>query len=78
MTLVNETGQAVAYWITCEAIGPNCGDIPVNGIVDLPQYDDQTNVSVGFKPGGGAPSFSIDIAADKYHGEQVEMLLTAR
>ncbi len=29
MTLVNETHQEVSYWINCDAVEPNCGDIPV-------------------------------------------------
>ena len=75
MNLVNETHQAVSYWISCEAIGPNCGDIPVNGIVKLDQYDNQTNVYVGFKPGGGVPTFSIDVKPDGHPGEQVELFV---
>ena len=73
MILVNETKQDVSYWITCDAVGPNCGDIPVDGIVKLPEYDNQTNVSVSFKPGGGAPAFVINAEPSKEPGEQVEM-----
>ena len=77
MTIVNETGQEVMYWINCAAVGPNCGDIPVNGVVKLPQYDNQKNVSIGFTPAGNAPAFTINVPGDKYHGEQFEMLLVA-
>lgn len=74
MILVNETRQPVDYWVTADGGSPNCGNIDVDGIADLPQYDDQTNVYVGFKPAGGAPAFSI-ICANTGSGEQVEMAL---
>ena len=77
MILVNETQQDVSYWINCEAIGPNCGDIPVNGIAQLDEYDNQTNVTVGFRPVGGEGGFNIKVPADKYKGEQVEMACIA-
>jgi hypothetical protein len=75
MILVNETHQDVSYWISCDAVGPNCGDIPVDGMVKLPDYDNQTNVYVGFKPAGGALSFDIQVTTDGHAGEQVEMAL---
>ena len=73
MILVNETQQEVSYWISCDAVGPNCGDIPVDGLVSLPEYDNQINVSVGFKPGDGTPAFSMTVTADGHDGEQIEM-----
>jgi hypothetical protein len=76
MKLVNETGQDVSYWINCDAVGPNCGDIPAEGLVDLPEYDNQLSVLVSFKPGGGALAFSIDVPTTKT-GQQVEMALLA-
>ena len=76
MILVNETQQDVSYWINCDAVGPNCGDIPVDGLVKLPAYDNQINVLVSFKPGGGALAFSIDVDTTKT-GQQVEMALLA-
>jgi hypothetical protein len=76
MTLVNETGQDVSYWIDCDAVGPNCGDIPVDGAVSLPEYDNQISVLVSFKPGGGALAFSINVDSTKT-GQQVEMALLA-
>jgi hypothetical protein len=75
MILVNETHQDVSYWIQCDAVGPNCGDIPVDGIVKLPEYDHQTNVTVSFKPGDNQPKFSIEVKPDGHQGEQVEMAL---
>lgn len=77
MTLVNETQQEVSYWISCDAVGANCGDIPVNGLVELDQYDNQTNVYVGFRPSGGVDPFTINVPGDKHTGEQVEMALVA-
>ena len=76
MKLVNETGQDVSYWINCDAVGPNSGDIPVEGLANLPEYDNQINVLVSFKPGGGALAFSIDVDTTKT-GQQVEMALLA-
>ena len=76
MKLVNETAQDVSYWINCDAVGINCGDIPVDGVADLPAYDNQINVLVSFKPGGGALGFSINVDTTKT-GQQVEMALLA-
>jgi len=75
MTLVNETHQDLMYWIQCDAVGPNCGDLPVNGLVDLPQYDNQTNVFVSFKPTGDAQVLSIQVKSDGHAGEEVQMVL---
>jgi hypothetical protein len=74
MILANETKQKVAYWINAGGGSPECGNIDVDGIVDLPKFDQQTNVYVGFKPAGGAPAFAI-ICATTGSGEQVEMSL---
>ena len=60
MRLVNETGIKVAYWIQSPSHGAECGDIDVNGYVDTPSFDDQTDVYVGFKPTGGHTAFSIN------------------
>jgi hypothetical protein len=76
MTLVNETGQDVEYWINCDAVGPNCGDIAVDGLVDLPEYDNQLSVLVSFKPGGGALAFSINVPTTETD-QQVSMVLVA-
>lgn len=75
MILANETQQDVSYWIDCDAVGPNCGDIPVDGIVELPEYDNQINVLVSFKPGADAPAFTIQVTPDGHEGEQVELAL---
>ncbi len=75
MRLVNETGQGAAYWITAPG-NVDCGEISVDGFVDLPFYDNQTDVVVQFMPTGGSESFSINIA-NTGTGEQVEMALVA-
>jgi hypothetical protein len=49
MRLVNETGQPVFYSISC-ANSADCGQIDVDGVADLPYYDNQTNVQVDFTP----------------------------
>jgi hypothetical protein len=51
MKLVNETNVAVSYFITSQGAG-DCGTIAVNGVVDLPFYDSQQNVTVEFIPVG--------------------------
>jgi hypothetical protein len=51
MKLVNETNVAVSYWITAPGMG-DCGTIAVHGLVDLPGYDHQKNVTVEFLPVG--------------------------
>jgi hypothetical protein len=75
MKLVNETGQQVAYWIQT-GTNAECGTIDVDGLVDLPQYDNQTDVYVGFNTVGTQQSFSIT-CANTGKGEQVEMALLA-
>jgi hypothetical protein len=77
MDLVNETQQDVSYWISCDAVGPNCGDIPVNGIVELKEYDNQIGVLVSFKPADGSREFSMTVTTDGHDGEQIEMALVA-
>ena len=72
MKLVNETEQKVYYWIQTASTGPDCGEIDVNGLVDLPQYDNQTDVYVGFNTTGGQQAFSIT-CAETGKDEQVEM-----
>jgi hypothetical protein len=76
MVLVNETNQQVSYWITCTGGGPDCGEIAVNGLVDLPKYDNQTNVVVGFKPVLPAKSITIQVS-NTGTGQQIEMALVA-
>jgi hypothetical protein len=75
MTLVNETGQGVYYWITCANGSVDCGNIDVDGIADLPGYDNQQNVVVSFTPLSG-PDFVINCDTTDT-GEQVEMRLAA-
>lgn len=76
MILVNETRQPVDYWISADGGSPNCGSIEAEGIADLPQYDDQTNVYVGFKPSLPNKAFIIT-CAHTGTGEQVEIALIA-
>jgi hypothetical protein len=72
MQLVNESGQKVYYWISTASSG-DCGEIDVDGIADLPSYDNQTNVSVSFNTiGQGAFSITCDTTGT---GGQVEMAL---
>jgi hypothetical protein len=75
MTLVNETGTAVYYWISASNMG-DCGEIDVDGIADLPGYDNQQNVTVSFLPNNGQSYFEVVCGTTKT-GEQVEMALVA-
>jgi hypothetical protein len=74
MTLVNETGQKVQYWIS----GPNqadCGSIDVDGYVDLSGWDNMVGVSVGFDTDGTKETqFTIE-CTDTGVDQQVEMTL---
>lgn len=75
MTLVNETGQTVAYWIQTGS-NAECGQIAVDGIADHPEFDNQSDVYVGFNVPGGQAAFSI-LCASTGTGQQVEMALVA-
>jgi len=70
MQLVNETNTVVNYSITSSNSG-DCGQIPVDGMVDWPGYDNQTDVTVSFLPVDVA-YFKIDVGTTTT-GEQVEM-----
>jgi hypothetical protein len=74
MTLANETGQKVQYWISA----PNradCGSIDVDGLVDLPSWDNVVGVSVGFDTDGtNETQFTID-CTNTGIDQQVEMTL---
>lgn len=74
MKLVNETGQKVAYWIQSTAGGPNCGEIDVDGVVDRPDYDNQTNVYVSFNTLGTDEPFTIT-CGETGTDQQVQMAL---
>ena len=74
MTLVNETGQPVFYWISCEN-SADCGHIDVDGVADLPGYDNQTNVKVDFTP--VSQSYFVITLDQTLTGEQVEMAVIA-
>lgn len=75
MTLVNETGVGVSYWIT-SANQADCGELAVDGAVDLPQYDNQQNVTVSFIPLGGDAYFAVEWPTTQTD-EQTEMALVA-
>jgi hypothetical protein len=76
MILVNETQQDVTYEIsTASGSLHDQGTIEVDGVADLPEYDNQTNVSVQFFPEAGG-SFFIEIG-DTKSDNQVEMALVA-
>ena len=75
MKLVNETGQEVFYGISCANSG-DCGTIPVDGIADLPFYDNQTDVQVSFVPTQPQTAFSITVP-DSGTGQQVEIAVLA-
>ena len=70
MQLVNETNTVVAYTISSSSSG-DCGQIPADGFVDLPAYDNQTNVNVSFMA-YPTPYFRMDVGTTTT-GEQVEM-----
>lgn len=75
MTLVNETQVPVNYWISSDSAA-DCGSIDVDGVADLPAWDNQQNVTISFIPNNGDSYFSI--VCDKTNtGEQVEMTLVA-
>ena len=74
MLLVNETHQVVSYRISTGSLSDK-GTIEVNGVADLAAYDNQTDVSVEFRPEAGA--FSIDIG-NTQSGEQVEIAVLAK
>lgn len=75
MTLVNETEVPVYYWIS-NANAADCGSIDVDGIADLPAWDNQQNVTVSFNPNNGNSYFDI-VCETTQTGEQVEMTLVA-
>lgn len=74
MKLVNETNVAVNYNISSAGMA-DCGQIDVDGVVDLPAYDNQQNVTVAFWPVEGG-DFSITWPATKT-GQQTEIALVA-
>ena len=76
MTLVNETGQPVQYWIT-NSNNTECGNIDVDGEVNLPEWDNQANVSVGFSTVGTPQTRFTMNCAETGTGQQVEMAVVA-
>lgn len=76
MILANETQQPVTYRISTESGSlSDTGTIEVDGVVELPDYDNQTNVSVQFMPEAGG-TFTYEIG-DTTSGEQLEMTVVA-
>ena len=73
MTLVNETGQPVDYWIQTGSQA-DCGSLAVDDLIDLPAYDNKTNVYVGFNTQGTEVPFTI-VCDSTGTGQQVEMAL---
>lgn len=74
MTLVNETQQEVTYTISCEGMSKT-GTLKVNDLVELPDFDKRTDVTVEFSP---VNDEFFRITADHTKaGEQVEMTLVA-
>ncbi len=75
MLLVNETGVPVQYWVSSAGMA-DCGSIAVDGVANLPGYDNQTNVTVEFLPSAGGGDFEVTIPQSQT-GNQVEMALVA-
>jgi hypothetical protein len=74
MILANETGQKVQYWISA-ANEADCGTIDVDGIADLPKWDNMVGVSVGFDTDGTKETqFTIN-CTNTGIDQQVEMTL---
>lgn len=73
MLLVNETNVSVSYTIM-SATSSDSGTIPVNGVADLPAWDNQSGVTVYFTP-FGPPEFTVTIPATQT-GNEVEMFLS--
>jgi hypothetical protein len=76
MKLVNETDVAVNYWITASNGQADCGEIAVDGMVDLPGYDNLQNVIVEFLPVGNVGYFATTWDATKTD-QQTELALVA-
>jgi len=74
VTLVNETGQAVNYWITGGG-SSDCGSIEVDGIAELPGYDNMSNVVVSFLPVGD--TYFRTTVNNSGTDQQVEMALVS-
>ena len=75
MTLVNETGQKVAYWVQNQIQGVESGEIDIDGYVELPDFDNQENVYVSFNATGGS-ELAMN-CTDTGTGQEVEICLVA-
>ena len=76
MQLVNESGQQVEYTIT-DGTSVDCGTIDIDGLVDLPYYDNKSNVTVDFGPTAAPDDVFIINVGTTTTGQQVEMALIA-
>ncbi|HYX29937.1 MAG TPA: hypothetical protein VE863_15455 [Pyrinomonadaceae bacterium] len=74
MRIVNETQQQVLYNISAGS-GGDCGTIDVDGLVDLPEWDNTANVTIQFAT-SDEQAFQITVD-DTAKGEQVEMAVLA-
>lgn len=75
MRLVNETSQRVAYWIQNQIQGVESGEIDIDGYVDYPKFDNQSDVYVSFNGTGGAQLAMA--CSNTGTGQQVEIALLA-
>jgi hypothetical protein len=73
MTLANETNQQVDYWIQT-GNQADCGTLDIDGTIDLPQYDNQKDVYVGFNATGTQQPFVV-VCDNTGTGQQVQMVL---
>jgi hypothetical protein len=64
----------VNYWVTGGG-SSDCGSIDVDGIADLPGYDNMSNVVVSFLPVGD--SYFRTTVDNSGTGQQVQMALVA-
>jgi hypothetical protein len=75
MTLVNETGVPVTFWVGSADGLTGTGQIDVDGIADLPDFDNQQTVEVKFWPAEGN-GFTTTWSATQTD-EQTEFALVA-
>ncbi|HWW76152.1 MAG TPA: hypothetical protein VNZ44_12180 [Pyrinomonadaceae bacterium] len=75
MTLVNETGVPVTYWVGSADGLTGTGQLDVDGIVELSDFDNRQTVEVKFWPAEG--NGFTTIWASTQTDEQTEMALVA-
>jgi len=75
MKIVNETGQELYFNTKTPNDGGDCGTIEVDGIYDIPTYDNLPSLNVHVVPAGpDNPRFTITVPETK-EGDQVEMAI---